>query len=129
MNETARAQAEVAREKAELTRSLRAVGRTSERMARRIGDELKPALSAAVVVAGAAIAVGVTVALVRRGRRHGWQSPERPSALSTAAKAVGVWALRLLARRAAQEVLSRLSARDEGAPAALSAPAVAATRS
>lgn len=128
MDEIARAEADVAREKAELTRSLRAVGRSSENMARRIGGELKPALGAAIVVAGAAVAVGVTVALVRRGRRRDrWLSPsEPPSALSTAAKTVGIWALRLLARRVAQEVVSRLAVPGEPAPAPLpGSPAVA----
>lgn len=119
MDEIKRAEAEVAREKAELARSLRAVGRSSEHMARRIGVELKPALGAAVIVAGAAVAVGVTVALARRGRRRDrWLSPEQPSALSTAAKTVGIWALRLLARRVAQEVVSRLAV--PGEPAATS---------
>lgn len=129
MDEIARAEAQVAREKAELTRSLRAVGRSSEHMARRIGGELKPALGAAVVVAGAAVAVGVTVALVRRGRRRDrWLGPDQPSALSTAAKTVGLWALRLLARRVAQEVVSRLGEPAEATPAPLPAGAAAAPR-
>ncbi len=118
MDEIKRAEAQVAREKAELSRSLRAVGRTSEHMARRIGTELKPALAAAVVVAGAAVAVGVTVALVRRSRRRDrWFSVEQPpSALSGAAKTAGLWALRLLARRVAQEVVSRLGEPNAAAP-------------
>jgi hypothetical protein len=129
MDEIARAEAEVAREKAELARSLRAVGRSSEKMALRIGGELKPALGAAIVVAGAAVAVGVTVALVRRGRRRdGWLSPQPPSALSTAAKTVGLWALRLLARRVAQEVVSRLAAPGESATAPLGATAAPTPR-
>jgi hypothetical protein len=123
MDEIARAEAQVAKEKAELARSLRAVGRSSEKMARRIGDELKPALGAAVLVAGAAVAVGITVALVRRGRRRDrWLGPQQPpSALSTAAKTVGIWALRLLARRVAQEALSRLAAASEASPASAAA--------
>jgi hypothetical protein len=113
----ARAEAQVAREKAQLTRSLRAVGRSSEHMARRIGSELKPALVAAVAVAGAAAAIGVTVALVRRAkRRDHWFAPEQPSALGNAAKTAGLWALRLLARRVAQELVSRLS--EPSAPTA-----------
>lgn len=109
-DEIAEAEARVAREKAELTRSLKAVGRTSEHMARQLSSELKPALTAAVAVAGAAAAVGLTVALVRRSRRrHGWFAPEQPSALATAAKTAGLWALRLLARRVAQEVVNRLA--------------------
>lgn len=123
-DEIARAEAQVAKEKAELTRSLRAVGRSSEKMAQRLGNELKPVAGAAVVVAGAAIAVGVTVALVRRSRRRSrWLAPEPPSAITVAAKTVGLWALRYLARRAAQDVLSRLSAHgvttDADSPAAL----------
>lgn len=129
MDEIARAEAQVAKEKAELARSLRAVGRSSEKMARRMGDELKPVLGAAVLVAGAAVALGVTVALVRRGRRRDrWVAPRPPSALSTAAKTVGVWALRLLVRRVAQEALSRLAAASE-AGGASPASATAAPRS
>jgi len=110
IEEIALAEANVAREKAELARSLRAVGRSSEHLARRIGSELKPALAAAVVVAGAAAAVGVTVALLRRNRRQNhWFQPERQSALATAAKTAGLWALRLVVRRVAQELVSRLS--------------------
>jgi hypothetical protein len=102
------AQAEVDRHKAELARSLRAAEKTGESIARRIGHEMKPAVIGAVAVAGAAAAIVVTVALVRRGRRRHWLGPQQPSALTTAAKTAGLWALRLLARRVAQEVVSRL---------------------
>lgn len=119
--EIARAEANVAREKAQLTRSLRAVGRSSEDMARRLGSELKPALITAAAVAGAAVAVGITVALVRRAKRRDvWFAPEQPSTLGTAAKTAGLWALRFLARRVAQELVGRLS--EPSAPLAASSP-------
>lgn len=105
--EVAQAEAEVALKKAELARSLRAVGHSGEVMARRIGSELKPTAVAVAVVAGAIAIVGVGVFVARR-RRHHWLVPEPPSAFATAAKAAGLWALRLLARRAAQEIASRL---------------------
>lgn len=106
--EVAHAEAEVALHKAELARSLRAVGQSSEVMARRIGSELKPAAVAAAIVVGAVAVVGVGIALARRKRHAGWFLPEPPSAFATAAKTAGLWALRVLARRAAQELMSRL---------------------
>ena len=108
------AKSQVERQKAELARSLRRAEKTGEQLARRIGDEMKPALVGAVAVAGAAAAVAVTVALVRRGRRRQWLGAQQPSAIATVAKTAGLWALRLLARRVAQEVVSRLG---EPAPA------------
>jgi hypothetical protein len=106
--EVAHAEAEVALHKAELARSLRAVGQSSEVMARRIGSELKPAAVAAAVVAGAVAIVGVGLLVARRRRHQSWLLPEQPSALATAAKTAGLWALRVLARRAAQEIVSRI---------------------
>jgi hypothetical protein len=103
------AQAEVDRTKAELARSLRAAEQSGEQLARRIGHEVKPAVIGAVAVAGAAAALVLTVALVRRGRRRHWLAPAQPSALATAAKTAGLWALRLVARRVALEVAGRLS--------------------
>jgi GH24 family phage-related lysozyme (muramidase) len=102
------AQAEVERHKAELARSLRAAEKSGEHIAERLGREVKPAIVGAVAVAGAAAAVVLTVALVRRGRRRQWLGAEQPSAFATVAKTAGLWALRLLARRVAQEVVSRL---------------------
>lgn len=111
-DEVAHAEAEVALHKAELARSLRAVGDTSEVMARRLGSELKPAAVAAAVIVGAAAIVGVGIAISRRRRQPQWLRPEPPSAFATAAKAAGLWVLRLAARRAAQEVMTRLAAHD-----------------
>lgn len=112
-------QAQVERHKAELARSLRRAEQTGEQLARRIGHEVKPAVIGAVAVAGAAAALAVTVAVLRRGRRRHWLAPEQPSALASAAKTAGLWALRLLARRVAQEVVSRLG---EPAPIAAEPP-------
>jgi hypothetical protein len=109
-DEIARAEALVAEQRAQLTRSLQAASRSGEKLARRLGDELKPAMTAAVVVVGTVAVVGVTVALVRRaGRRGGRAVLDEPSLVANAAKAAGLWALRLLAKRAAQEVVSRLT--------------------
>ena len=86
------------------------MGRSSEALARRLGDELKPAVVVAVAVAGAAGATALAVALVRRSRHKAhWFAAEQPSPLANAAKTAGLWALRLLARRVAQELVSRLS--------------------
>ncbi len=109
-DEIKQAQAQVERHKQELARSLRRAEQTGQQLARRIGHEVKPAVFGAVAVAGAAAAVAVTVALVRRNRRRHWLAPAQPSALSTAAKSVGLWALRMLAHRMAQEVGRRLEA-------------------
>jgi hypothetical protein len=119
-DEVARAEAQVAEQRAKLSRSLQAASKSGEKFARRIGSELKPAAIAAVVVAGAAAVVGVSVALARRSSRHrGWRPPPQPSLLGNAAKAAGLWALRALARRVAQELVSRLA---EPSPTALVSP-------
>lgn len=109
-DDIARAEAEVAEQRAKLARSLEAASRSGQTYARRLSRELKPAITAAVVVAGAAAVVGVSVAVARRvGRRRAWYAPEQPSLVGNAAKAAGLWALRYLARRAALELASRLS--------------------
>jgi hypothetical protein len=109
-DELARAELQVMQSRARLSRSLKQVGESSENLARRLGDELKPTLALAAAVAGAAVVVGVTVALVRRGRRRqGWFASEQPSGFAVAAKSAGLWALRFLARRVAQELVSRLA--------------------
>ena len=108
-DEVAQAEQQVIQSRQKLSRSLHQAGQSSKAMARRITQELKPTFVTVAVVAGAALVVGVTVAIVRRGkRRHGWSAPEQPSALVTAAKGAGLWALRYVARRAAQELVSRL---------------------
>jgi len=109
-DELARAEQQVMQSRAELSRSLRRVGESSANLARKLSMELKPTLAVAAAVAGAAVVVGVTVSLVRRGRRRqGWFAPEQPSALAVAAKGAALWALRILARRVAQELVSRLT--------------------
>jgi len=109
-DELARAEQQVAQSRAKLSRSLYQAGKSSEALARRVGQELKPTVVIAAAVVGAALLVGVTVALLRRGkRRDGWFSPEQPSGLLLTAKGAGLWALRFVARRAAQELVSRLT--------------------
>jgi len=108
-DDLSRAEQQVVQSRAKLSRSLHQASKSSEALARRLGKELKPTLVVAAAVAGAALAVGVTVALVRRGKhRPAWRAPEEPSALVMAAKGAGLWALRFVARRAAQELVSRL---------------------
>jgi len=109
-DEIARAEQLVAERKAQLSRSLRRAGQSGEDLARRMGDELKPTLKVAAAIAGGAAIVAVGIALTKRSRRRsGWLAPEQPSALALAAKTAGMWALRALARRVAQEVVSRLT--------------------
>jgi len=108
-DELAQAEQQVIQSRQKLSRSLHQAGKSSKAMVRRLGQELKPTLATAAAVAGAALVVGVTVALVRRSkRRQGWLAPQQPSALATAAKGAGLWALRYVARRAAQELVTRL---------------------
>jgi hypothetical protein len=108
-DELARAEQQVIQSRQKLSRSLHQVGKSSKAMVQRLGQELKPTLATAAAVAGAALVVGVTVALVRRGkRRRSWLAPQQPSALVTAAKGAGLWALRYVAQRAAQELVTRL---------------------
>lgn len=117
-DEVARAAAEVAEQRAQLARSLRAASKSGERFAQRIGHELKPAMTAAIVVAGAAAVVGISVALVRRsGRNRGWRSPAEPSVVRNVAKVAGLWALRALGRRVALELVNRLSESSSAPPA------------
>jgi len=109
-DELARAEQEVMQSRARLSLSLQQIGRSSEDLARRLGAELKPTLALAAAVAGAGVVVGVTIALVRQGRRRrGWFAPEQPSPLVMAAKGAGLWALRFLARRVAQELVRRFA--------------------
>jgi hypothetical protein len=109
-DEIARAEALVAEQRAQLTRSLKAASQSGKKLAKRLGSELKPTVTAAILVAGAAAVIGVSVAIARRsGRGKGWRAPEQPSLAGNAAKAAGLWALRLLARRAAQELVARLT--------------------
>jgi hypothetical protein len=113
-DELLRAELAVEESKAELNRSLRRVSQSSERLLNRVSAELKPGLVIAGVVVGVVALTGVTVALVRRRtRRYDWLAPERPSALGTVAKAVGLWALRQAARSGAQALLAHLK---EGEP-------------
>lgn len=108
-DEIARAEAQVAEQRAQLARSLRRASQSGEKLARRLGKELKPAVTAGIVLVGAVAVVGLTVVLVKRaGQRRGWHAASEPSLVGNAAKAAGLWALRLLAKRVAQEVVGRL---------------------
>jgi len=123
-DEISRAKAQVKERKTELSRSLRDVEDTGKHLAERVRREFEPALHTALLVAGAAAVVGVAVIVATRSRRNasGWLAPSRPSTLGVLGKTAGLWALRMLARRAAQELVSRLN--EPQAPA--QAPALAA---
>jgi hypothetical protein len=109
-DEIARAEQLVAERKAELSRSLRRAGKTGEALARRLGDEVKPTLKLAAAVAGVTVVAIIGVAVAKRARRRsGWFTPDQPSSLALAAKSAGLWALRILARRAVQELAIRLA--------------------
>lgn len=107
-DDVTRAEAEVATRRAELTRSLRQAEKSSQRMVKRIGHELKPALIAGLAVATLAAVAGVTIALARRNKRSVWLPPERPSALGMAARGAGMFLLRLAVRQVAAQVVARL---------------------
>jgi hypothetical protein len=127
-DELLRAELAVEQSKAELNRSLRRVGQSSQRLLNRVQAELKPGLVLAGVAVGAVALTGVTIALVRgRARRSRWLAPQQPSALSMVAKAVGLWALRLAARSAAQALVARLedSAASPQTPADAAVPPAA----
>lgn len=122
-DELLRAELAVEQSRAQLNRSLRRVSQSSERLLNRVQAELKPGMVIAGVVVGAALLTGVTVALVRRRTRaNRWLAPEQPSALGVLGKTVGLWALRLAARSAAQALVARLQALEtETAPASVAA--------
>jgi len=123
IDEIALAEAQVQKHKAELSRSLHEAATSGKELMQQVRHELKPALQTALVVAGAAALVSAAVIVVERRRRRsaGWLAPQQPSALGTLAKTAGIWALRLLAKRVAQELVSRLE--DPSAkPARATAP-------
>lgn len=122
-DEIARAEALVAEQRAKLTRSLQAASQSGENFARKLSRELKPAITAAVAVASAAAIIGISVAIARRSSRsRGWRAPTQPSLVGNAAKAAGLWALRALARRAAQELVARLAEPSPASPALVTPP-------
>jgi hypothetical protein len=92
----------------------------SERVSRLV-RELNPGLGGAVVLAGAVVAIGLTAALVRGRRRARWVGPQRPSAVATVAKTAGLWVLRSVVRRVAEEAVARL-AEQSASPHAAPAP-------
>jgi len=130
IDEIADAEAQVQERKSELSRSLRDAEDSGKHLVQRVRQELKPAMQAALVVAGAVTVVGIAVIVATRSRRTsvGWLGPSRPSAAGVLAKSAGLWALRILARRAAQEVLSRLNEPHVAAPAPLGSPGSRGTR-
>ena len=122
-DEISRAEAQVQKRKTQLSRSLRDVEDSGKHMVERVRDELKPAVHTALLVAGATAILGVAVIVATRSRRSysGWLAPRQPSALGVLAKTAGLWALRAVARRAAQEVVSRLN-ESHAPPAAAPQP-------
>lgn len=125
IDEIALAEAQVQKRKAELSRSLHEAANSGKNLMEQVKHELKPAMQTAIVVAGAVAVVSAAVIVVERRRRRGasWLAPAQPSALGTFAKTAGLWALRLLAKRIAQELVTRLEE-----PAPRPAPAARAAR-
>jgi hypothetical protein len=123
-DEIARAEAKVQERKAELSRSLRQAANSGNNLMQQVRHELRPALQTALVVAGAVAVVSAATIVVARRRRRApaWLAPAQPSAFGTLAKSAGVWALRLLAKRVAQELVSRL---EEPEPKPVPRPAPA----
>lgn len=91
-------------------------------------SELKPVLLVGMVMAGVgATALAFAVARRTQRRRSHWLAPSdagAPSPLTIAAKSVGLWAMRLLVRRVAEELVNHLNANHPSEPTA--APGVAA---
>jgi hypothetical protein len=129
IDEIALAEAQVQKHKAELSRSLHEAASSGKELMQQVRHELKPAMQTALVVAGAAALVSAAVIVVERRRRRsaGWLAPQQPSALGTLAKTAGLWAMRLLAKRVAQELVSRLE--DPSAKPHTATPSTAPTPS
>lgn len=116
-DEIARAELDVEQSQAQLAQSLRQVGNSSAKLARRLGNELRPSATV-MAVAGAALLLGVGIVVVRRGRsQRSWLVPERPPVLGAIAKTVGLFALRFVARRAAEAAVKRWTADPALTPA------------
>jgi len=120
-DELLRAELNVKESRAELARSLRQVGQTGENLLRRAQAELKPGLVIAAAVVGAVAVTGAVVVITRRRRQRPWLAPQQPSTLGVVAKTVGLWALRLAARSAAQALVARLETSPPGLPNASAA--------
>jgi hypothetical protein len=117
------AEVEVARSKQQLQRSLEQAGETSSRLAAEMRKKATPALIAAVVVGGAALA-GVAFAVTRGETRPRRGGSGRASPTGILARAVGVWLLRAAALRVAEALAAKL--RDSRPPARAAQPALAA---
>jgi hypothetical protein len=123
-DEMERAEQRVAMSRAALSRSLRRAEKTGANLVHRWQRGLKPAVTVGVALVGVAAVVGVTIALVQRNRRRPvWMRPQQSSRLSSAAKALGVWALRIAARRVGEALVARLDQPTPSAGAAAPAPA------
>ncbi len=127
-DELLQAEQAVEESRAELTRSLRQVGKTSEKLLHRVQAELKPGMLVAAAVVGAVALTGAVVAVTRRGRQRPWLAPQQSSALGVVAKALGLWALRFAARSAAQALVARLEQPGPSAGGAVAAPAPTAAQ-
>jgi hypothetical protein len=111
-DETARAEAHIAEERAQRS-GLRSASESGRSLASRLGELDKPVATTALIVVGVAAVVGIGVALARRSARNNpWRAPARSSFAGNVAKTAGLWALRLVARRAAQELVAQLSERS-----------------
>jgi hypothetical protein len=111
------ARAEQAVEHGRLQLARRVWTRGNEGQMRQGHLELKPVLIGAAVVVGVALAA-VGASLLRSRRRRAWLAPsQKSSQWSTAAKSLGLWALRATVRTAARELVAQAAAHAQASTA------------
>jgi len=107
------AERDVAKKKQRFQESLRVAGETGTRLAGEVRKKMTPTLVVAAVVGAAA--VGVAVVVARSGSRPRWRAPQAPSLTGQVARAAGMWLLRAVAVRVAQQLVVQF--RDSQTPA------------
>lgn len=100
------AELEVTRTKQRLRQSLQVAGETGSRLATEMRSKATPALIAAVLVGGVAVA-GTTYLVVARREPRRRSSGHQPSAGAIVVRAIGVWLLRAAALRLAQALAAK----------------------
>lgn len=100
------AERDVAKSKQRFQESLRAAGETGTRLAGEVRKKMTPTLIVATVVGAAA--VGVAVVVARGSSRPRWRRNEEPSLAGQVARAAGMWLLRAVAVKVAQQLVAKL---------------------
>lgn len=96
------AERDVAKSKQRFQESLRVAGETGTRLAGEVRKKMTPTLVVAAVVGAAA--VGVAVVVARSSSRPRWRPAHQSSLTGQVARAAGMWLLRAIAVRVAQEL-------------------------